>query len=97
MTKHIIEMNESRMMMETLTMKIRGEIQHAETELIDATYNLKLTEEGEQEVVKVLQDCILRQKATDQLNRQLYEERATYLQEKKVRFLFVRSFTQIFF
>lgn len=30
MTKHIIEMNESRMMMETLTLKIRGEIQHAE-------------------------------------------------------------------
>ena len=30
MTKHIIEMNESRAMMETLTLKIRGEIQNAE-------------------------------------------------------------------
>lgn len=84
MTKHIIEMNESRMMMETLTMKIRGEIQHAETELIDATFNLKLTEEGEQEVLKVLQQCLHRQKTMDNLNRQLYEERSTYLQEKKI-------------
>jgi hypothetical protein len=30
MKKHIIEMNESRLMMETLTVKIRGEIQTAE-------------------------------------------------------------------
>ncbi len=30
MKKHVVEMNESRAMMETLTAKIRGEIQTAE-------------------------------------------------------------------
>lgn len=60
------------------------------TELADVTYNLQLTEEGEQEVLKVLQQCLHRQKQTDHLNRQLYEERANYLQEKKV-FVFARD------
>ena len=32
MKKHIVEMDESRAMMETLTVKIRGEIQKAEYE-----------------------------------------------------------------
>ena len=63
-----------------------NEIFFFRTELSAVTYNLQLTEQGEQEVLRVLQDCLQRQKNTEHLNRHLYEERTTYLQEKKVRF-----------
>jgi len=35
MKKHIVEMDESRAMMETLTVKIRGEIQTAEYVIVE--------------------------------------------------------------
>ncbi|CAF1263266.1 unnamed protein product [Rotaria magnacalcarata] len=84
MRKHLIEMDESRAMMETLTTKIRGEIQTAEVDLAHENYNFGLVEVGEQEVVKVLQECLQRQSNADSLNKQLYKERSNYLSDKKV-------------
>ncbi|CAF3902426.1 unnamed protein product [Adineta steineri] len=81
--KRIEEMTESRIMMETLTIKIRGEIQTAESELVDVKYNLTLIEAGEKEVVRVLQQCLQRQAATDSLNKQLFQERSNYQSEKE--------------
>jgi len=100
MKKHIEEMSESRAMMETLTIKIRGEIQTAEyvilftlklifllfyrSELVDVKYNLSLVEAGEQEIVRVLQQCLKRQANTNTLNKQLFQERSNYQSDKKV-------------
>ncbi|CAF4740768.1 unnamed protein product, partial [Rotaria socialis] len=84
MRKHLIEMDESRAMMETLTTKIRGEIQTAEADLAHENYNFGLVEVGEQEVVKVLQECLQRQSSADSLNKDLYKERSNYLSDKKV-------------
>jgi hypothetical protein len=84
MKKHIIEMNESRAMMETLTTKIRGEIQIAESELADVNYNHSLVEAGEQDVVRTLHECLQRKSNADKLHRQLFQERTDYLTDKKV-------------
>ncbi|CAF4190112.1 unnamed protein product [Rotaria sp. Silwood2] len=84
MKKHIVEMDESRAMMETLTVKIRGEIQTAEADLAHENYNFGLVQAGEQEVVRVLQQCLQRQSTTDSLNKQLFQERSNYLSDKKI-------------
>ncbi|CAF3685099.1 unnamed protein product [Rotaria sp. Silwood1] len=84
MKKHIVEMDESRSMMETLTVKIRGEIQTAEAELAHESYNFGLVQAGEQEVVRVLQECLQRQSNSDSLNKQLFQERSNYLSDKKI-------------
>ena len=44
-------------------------------------------EVGEQEVIRVLQECLNRQTNADTLNKQLFRERSDYLSDKKVRFI----------
>lgn len=53
--------------------------------MTDVTYNLRLVEVGEQEVIRVLQECLDRQTNADTLNKQLFRERSDYLSDKKVR------------
>jgi hypothetical protein len=55
------------------------------SELSHENYNFKLVETGEQEVVRILQECLQRQSGTDTLNKQLFQERSTYLSNKKVK------------
>lgn len=50
------------------------------------TYNFGLVEAGEQEVVRVLQQCLQRQSNADSLNKQLFQDRSNYLSDKKVKF-----------
>ncbi|CAF0895080.1 unnamed protein product [Rotaria sordida] len=64
-------MDESRAMMETLTVKICDEIQTAEAELAHETYNFDL-------------ECLQRQSNTDSLNKQLFQECLDYLSDKKI-------------
>ncbi|CAF4087565.1 unnamed protein product [Rotaria sordida] len=64
-------MDESRAMMETLTVKICGEIQTAEAELAHETYNFDL-------------EYLQRQSNTVSLNKQLFQECLDYLSDKKI-------------
>lgn len=52
--------------------------------MTDVNYNLSLVTAGEEEVTQILQQCIQRQNASEQVNRDLYRERSDYLSDKKV-------------
>ncbi len=54
------------------------------SELADVNYRFGLVEAGEQEVLRVLHEGLHRQSNTNSLNRQLLQERSTYLSETKV-------------
>jgi hypothetical protein len=53
-------------------------------ELADVNYHFGLVEAGEQEVVRTLQESLQRQSNTNTLNKQLFQERSTYLSDTKV-------------
>lgn len=61
----------------------RGELDHE-------TYNYSLVEAGEQEIVRILQECLQRQSSADTTNKQLYHERTKYLTDKKVEDFLIR-------